>query len=211
MRRCVLLSVLAALPAAAWLTGCSVLPKPEPQTFERYVLEPRIAPAAVRTTAGDGPVLLVTVPQARSDLDTPRMAYRRQDFDIRYFARSRWADTPPQLLLTGLAEALAQSGRFAAVLRAGSPAAPDLRLDTELLDFSQDFRARPSEFSLRLRVQLVDLAGRRVVAGRIFEARHAAPEESPYGGVQAANAAWQALLPELVDYCVASLPAAGPR
>lgn len=200
----------AVLLAAVWLAGCSVLPKPEPQSFERYVLEPRIAPVAART-AGDGPVLLVAVPQARSDLDTPRMAYRRQDFDIRYFARSRWADTPPQLLLTGLATALEQSGRFAAVLRAGSPAAPDLRLDTELLDFSQDFRVRPSEFSLRLRVQLVDLSGRRVVASRTFEARRAAPEESPYGGVQAANAAWQALLPEVVDYCIARLSAPGPR
>lgn len=200
----------AVLLAAVWLAGCSVLPKPEPQSFERYVLEPRIAPAAART-AGDGPVLLVAVPQARSDLDTPRMAYRRQDFDIRYFARNRWADTPPQLLLTGLATALEQSGRFAAVLRAGSPAAPDLRLDTELLDFSQDFRVRPSEFSLRLRVQLVDLSSRRVVASRTFEARRAAPEESPYGGVQAANAAWQALLPEVVDYCIARLSAPGPR
>ncbi len=197
------------LLAAVWLAGCSILPKPEPQTFERYVLEPRIVPGA--PTAAAGPVLLVAVPQARSDLDTPRMAYRQQDFDIRYFARSRWADSPPQLLLSGLTAALEQSGRFAAVLRAGSPAAPDLRLDTELLDFSQDFRVRPSEFSLRLRVQLVDLADRRVVASRTFEARRAAPEESPYGGVQAANAAWQALLPELVDYCIASLPAAGPR
>jgi len=197
------------LLAAVWLAGCSILPKPEPQAFERYVLEPRIVPGA--PTAAAGPVLLVAVPQARSDLDTPRMAYRQQDFDIRYFARSRWADTPPQLLLSGLTAALEQSGRFAAVLRAGSPAAPDLRLDTELLDFSQDFRVRPSEFRLRLRVQLVDLAARRVVASRTFEAHRAAPEESPYGGVQAANAAWQALLPEVVDYCVASLPVAGPR
>ena len=196
------------LLAAVWLAGCSILPKPEPQAFERYVLEPRIVPGAPTTA---GPVLLVAVPQARSDLDTPRMAYRQQDFDIRYFARSRWADTPPQLLLSGLTAALEQSGRFAAVLRAGSPAAPDLRLDTELLDFSQDFRVRPSEFRLRLRVQLVDLADRRVVASRTFEAHRAAPEESPYGGVQAANAAWQALLPEVVDYCVASLPMAGPR
>jgi len=201
---------LLALLAMAWLAGCSILPKPEPQAFEHYVLEPQIAPA-VGPTTGAGPVLLVAVPQARADLDTPRMAYRQQDFDIRYFARSRWAETPPQLLLPGLAEALEQSGRFAAVLRAGSPATPGLRLDTELLDFSQDFRTRPSEFTLRLRVQLVDLTGRRVVASRIFEVRRAAPEESPYGGVQAANAAWQALLPEVVEYCIASLPAAGPR
>lgn len=209
MRRGGLSFVLGALLAAAGLAGCSVLPRAEPQALERYVLEPRVAPA-VRSASG-GPVLLVGVPHARSDLDTPRMAYRRQDFDLRYFARSRWADTPPQLLLRGLAEALEQSGRFAAVLRAGSPAAPDLRLDTELLDFSQDFRVSPSEFGLRLRVQLVDLAGRRVVASRTFEARRAAPEDSPYGGVQAANAAWQALLPDVVDYCVANLPAAGPR
>jgi cholesterol transport system auxiliary component len=135
-------------------------------------------------------VLLVNRPMARVELDTTRMAYREQDYQLRYFARSRWADTPAQLLLPGLVEALEASGQFGAVVRVGSAARADLRLDADLLEFSQDFRVGPGEFQLRLRLQLVDLETRAVLASRIFTTRAAAPERSPYGVAQAANAAW---------------------
>lgn len=201
--RIALLQLLALL----CLSACTVLPKSETVAMERFTLD---VPAPVSTPArADAPVLLVARPQARTDLDTPRMAYRRQDYQLEYFARSRWADAPPQLLLPGLVEALEASGRFAAVVRVGSPATPALRLDSELLEFTQDFRSEPSVFQLRLRVQLVDLQTRRVLATRIFAVERPAPAANAYGGAQAANAVWQALLPELVAFCTAALPAAG--
>ncbi len=199
--------VLLPVFALLCLGACSVLPKSESVALERYTLDlptsANTAPARV-----DAPVLLVARPLARSDLDTPRMAYRRQDYQLDYFARSRWTDAPPQLLLPGLIEALEASGRFGAVVRVGSPATPALRLDSELLEFTQDFRTEPSVFGLRLRVQLVDLGSRRVLATRVFEIARPAPGPNAYGGAQAANAAWQALLPELVAFCTAALPSA---
>lgn len=198
-----LMSMLGAL-----LSACSVLPRPQPVVVERYTLDVR--PAEIAKTVSGAAVLLVTRPQARADLDSPRMAYRQQDHTLHYFARSRWADAPAQLLLPGMVEALEASGRFAAVVRVGSAATPDLRLDSELLDFSQDFRVEPSVFRLRLRVQLVDLERRAVISSRIFELQRTAPAQTPYGGVQAANAAWQALLPELVALTAAALPASAP-
>lgn len=189
----------------ALLSACSVLPRAQPVTVERFTLDVR--PAKVAQPATGGAVLLVTRPRASADLDTPRMAYRQQDYSVRYFARSRWADSPAQLLLPGMVESLEASGLFAAVVRVGSAATPTLRLDTELLDFSQDFRVEPSVFRLRLRAQLVDLETRAVIASRIFETQYPAPEQTPYGGAQAANAAWQALLPELVAFGTGALSA----
>lgn len=185
----------------AFLTACSVLPRAQSVPVERYTLE--VPPPDVQPASGDA-VLLVTRPQARADLDTPRIAYRQQDYTVRYFARSRWADAPAQLLLPGLIESLEASGAYVAVIRVGSAATPALRLDTELLDFSQDFRVDPSVFRVRLRVQLVDLTSRAVIASRIFETQQPAPERSPYGGAQAANAAWQALLPEIAAFSSAA-------
>lgn len=195
--------ILLAMGLALALGACSVLPRGQAVTLERYTLEtpPWPAGAAVK----DAPVLLVTRPQARADLDTPRMAYREQDYQLRYFARNRWADVPAQLLLPGLVEALEASGAFGAVVRVGSAAQPELRLDVELLDFSQDFRVTPSEFQLRLRVQLVDLQSRTVLASGILVQHRPATSDDPIGGVQAANAAWQALLPELVAFCTEAL------
>lgn len=187
------------------LPACSVLPKAAPVSVERYTLDVEF-PSAL-PAAPEGPVLLIARPLARTELDTPRMAYREQDHTVEYFARSRWADTPALLLQPGLVEAFEASGHYRAVIRVGSAAAALLRLDTEVLEFSHDFRVNPSQFEIRLRIQLVDLQTRKVIASRIFTATQPAPVRSPYGGAQAANAAWQSLLPEIVTYCTAQLPA----
>lgn len=199
--------VLLPVCALLCLGACSLLPKSDSVALERFTLDVSM-PANAAPARPDAPVLLVARPLARGDLDTPRMAYRRQDYQVDYFARSRWADAPPQLLLPGLVGALEASGRFGAVVRVGSPATPALRLDSELLEFTQDFRAEPSVFRLRLRVQLTDLGTRRVLATRVFDIERPAPETNAHGGAQAANAAWQALLPELVAFCIAALPSA---
>ena len=190
------------------LQACSVLPRPEVVAVEYFTLDTPAAPTVQPAPAG--PVLLIARPQVRPDLDTPRMAYRQQDYTLRYYARSRWSDVPAQLLLPGLIESFESSGQFAAVLRTGSPATPQLRLDTEILEFSLDFRAQPSRFQLRLRAQLVDLGTRRVLASHAFAIEKPLEAQTPYGGAQAANAAWQALLPELVTFCTAALPPVAP-
>ena len=190
------------------LQACSVLPRPEVVAVEYFTLDTPALPTVQPAPAG--PVLLIARPQVRPDLDTPRMAYRQQDYTLRYYARSRWSDVPAQLLLPGLIESFESSGHFAAVLRTGSPATPQLRLDTEILEFSLDFRAQPSRFQLRLRAQLVDLGTRRVLASHAFAIEKPLEAQTPYGGAQAANAAWQALLPELVTFCTAALPPVAP-
>jgi cholesterol transport system auxiliary component len=190
------------------LQACSVLPRPEVVAVEYFTLDTPAVPTVQPAPAG--PVLLIARPQVRPDLDTPRMAYRQQDYTLRYYARSRWSDVPAQLLLPGLIESFESSGHFAAVLRTGSPATPQLRLDTEILEFSLDFRAQPSRFQLRLRAQLVDLGTRRVLASHAFAIEKPLEAQTPYGGAQAANAAWQALLPELVTFCTAALPPVAP-
>jgi len=190
------------------LQACSVLPRPDVVAVEYFTLD---TPAVSTVqSAPAGLVLLIARPQVRPDLDTPRMAYRQQDYTLRYYARSRWSDVPAQLLLPGLIESFESSGQFAAVLRTGSPATPQLRLDTEILEFSLDFRAQPSRFQLRLRAQLVDLGTRRVLASHAFAIEKPLEAQTPYGGAQAANAAWQALLPELVTFCTAALPPVAP-
>lgn len=202
-------SRIAIVVLIGLMQACSVLPRPEAVAVEYFTLDVPVAAAAARNNAA-GPVLLIARSQVRADLDTPRMAYRQQDYALRYYARSRWSDVPSQLLLPGLIESFEASGRFAAVLRSGSPATPRFRLDTEVLEFSQDYRVQPSRFQIRLRAQLVDLSTRRILASRTFTAAHPAEAQTPYGGARAANAAWQALLPELVSFCTAAVPPVSP-
>jgi cholesterol transport system auxiliary component len=200
MRR---ISVLLFAPIGLVLlvTACSLLPAPKQAVSERYVLE--YTPPTVTPGAGQRPVLIVDTPAANGAYDSSRIAYLQQQYGLRYYANSRWADTPANMLEPLLVEAINAGGRIQAVGADSGGIAASLRLDSTLLRFYQDFTVRPSQLRITLRVQLVDLRAQRVVATRVFDIREPAATEDTYGGVQAANHAVAALLQQVVDFCAA--------
>lgn len=185
---------------AVWLAGCSLLPKPEPVALDRYLLE--YTPPDTRTLRDGAPVLLVSTPQANGAYDSPRIAYMRQEYGLRYYTQSRWADTPAAMLSPLIADAINATGQFQALYAAPGRVRADLRLDTSLTRFYQDFTVTPSVMHITLRAQLVDLHAQRVVAGRTFDVREPAQTNDAYGGVQAANRATASLLRQLVQFCL---------
>jgi cholesterol transport system auxiliary component len=102
-----------------------------------------------------------------------------------------------------LTQALERSGGFRTVVQAPTVVAADVRVNAELIRLQQDFTTRPSRADVTLRVQLVDVRARRVVATKLFEADENASSEDAYGGVAAANAALARVLVQVVDFCFA--------
>jgi len=193
------INLFCILMSLSLLTACSILPEPKPAVLDKYLLE--YTPATVQEARADAPVLLITRPRAHGAYDTTRIAYMQQAFGLRYYVRSRWADTPANMLAPLMAEALNAGGRFQALYVSPGRVTADLRLDTELLRFHQDFTRHPSEMQVILRAQLVDLGEQHVIASRLFDIREAAPSEDTYGGVLAANRAVGRLLEELAAFC----------
>ena len=189
------------LAMAVLLGGCAGLaPKPLPDP-NLHVLAPG---PVTRTAPGTRNLVLeVSVPRASPGFDTPRMAYVRRAYELDYFADSRWADTPARMLGPLLTQALERSGGFGTVVQAPTVVAADVRVNAELIRLQQDFTTRPSRAEVALRVQLVDVRARRVVATKLFEATENASSEDAYGGVAAANAALERVLVQVVDFCFA--------
>jgi len=194
----------ALLATAALLSACGALKLPEPESQNTFLLDAQLAAAA--QPAHRDLVLAVGETRARPGFDTAAMAYTRRPSELEYFAKSRWADTPARMLAPLVAQAIEQAGGFRAVVRGRSPAAADLRLDTELVRLQQDFTSQPSRIEITLRAQLVDLRSRRVLAAREFGATERAPSDDPYGGVIAANRALGRLLGELASFCTEHAP-----
>lgn len=192
--------LLRTIMIPLWLTACAILPEPKPATLDKYLLE--FTPATVRETRAGAPVLVIARPQAHGAYDTARIAYMQQQFGLRYYTRSSWADTPARMLAPLLAEALNASGQFQALYTSPGRVSARLRLDTELLRFHQDFTRQPSEMHVTLRAQLIDLESQQVLATQSFDIREAAPSEDAYGGVHAANHAVARLLEELTAFCI---------
>ena len=135
------------IAAMALTGGCGAIrpllvPSPQPNYLlarlcaRRYAARPR----ARRATA---PTLIVSPPQAAAGFDSQRMIYLRHAAQPEYFAHNEWIDTPARMLAPLIVGALANSGAFRAVVQTPSPAAGELRLDTEILRLQQEFMAAP--------------------------------------------------------------------
>ncbi len=185
---------------AAFGVGCaSLLPKsPPPPAF--YALGGAAALNEALRVLGTGPTLIVNPPHAAAGFDSARMIYMRQPYHLEYFAHSEWVDTPARMAAPLIVAALQRSATLRAVVLTPSTAAGDLRLDTEILRLQHEFTSTPSRVRLSLRATLVDSATRRVLAWRVFDHTVTAASEDAYGGVVAANAAWQVALAALVGF-----------
>ena len=192
---------VAMLALVLLLSGCAGLQPAPVRNPDTHVL------AATAIAQGAGPkrdlVLEVGMPRAWPGFDTLQMAYVRRPYELDYFVTAQWADSPARMLGPLLAQSLEQTGSFRAVMQAPSAVPADLRVNTELVRLQQNFGTRPSRVELALRVQLIDVRAKRVLASQLFDESENAPTDDAYGGVTAANVALQRLLEQLAAFCAA--------
>jgi len=187
---------LAALGVT--LAGCALLASPVEAPPSLFALDPPHASARPREVAAQ--LIDVAPTGARAGFDGPRMVYVTRPYELNFFARHQWVETPAQMLAPLLAEALLRDGRFDPV-QGGENLGAALRLETEIVALQQEFGAQPSQVRFTLRARLLDVAQRSVMASAAFEAVEAAPSDDPYGGVIAANRAVARVLDEVATWC----------
>ena len=192
-------ALVGLLTLAAALGGCTALQRAPSEAPNLHLLAAK--PMAPTAHPQRDLVLEVSAPSSWPGFDTSAMAYVQRPYELNYFAANRWADTPARMLGPLLAQALEQSGGFKAVVRTPTGVRPDLRLDTEVVRLVQDFTARPSSAEFVLRIQLIDIRGKRVVATKLLVESEPAPTDNPDGGVTATNVALQRLLQQTVAFC----------
>ncbi len=157
----------------------------------------------------EGPVLLVSQPQAEPGFETQRMVYVKRPYELEYYAVNQWADTPVRMFAPLMVQALNQTEVWGAVIPLPSTIRGDYRLDTHGFLLQQEFLQQPSHVRVLIRAQLVDLKESTVLSSRTFEVVENATSENPYGGVQAANRAVAVLLNQIDSWlrqCVQHSP-----
>lgn len=189
---------LALASTALLLAGCSLAPRPSADEMSVHLLDAR---PAVASPIRRDLVLAVSAPHAAPGADTTAMVYLRTAHALDRYATHRWADAPARMLAPLLVRTLDDAGVFRAVVPPGSGLAADLRLDTEIVTLRQSFLAPPSRVELMLRVQLVDMAARGVLATRYIETTGAAPSDDAPGGVAAAQEALGRALAAVAAFC----------
>jgi cholesterol transport system auxiliary component len=199
------LRVTAACALIGALAGCESLfgpPLPAPHFWALDGDAAASAPAAPLPASppASAPVLIIAKPRAAAGFDTDRIVYVREAHRLEPYADNQWIDTPPRMLAPLIAESLARTGAFGAVLAAPSPANGQWELDTEIVRLQHELPESRVRFTLR--ATLVDKPLRSAVAAREFDAVAPTPSASPAGAVAAANVAVAQVLRELTAFCV---------
>ena len=200
-------AVLGAMLMLPLVTSCALLESPAPEPTKAVLNK---MPAEVPQRAMQAGVLVVFPPQTQAVYDTTRMAYSVKPYEVAYFARHEWGETPAQMLQPLLIGTLQETRAFAAVLASPYPGRYNYALRTEIRELIADFSAEPAALQLSLRFVLSEGGAGRVLATREVSIREPLQEKSPYGNVVAANNATAKALLELAKFVLekASSPAA---
>jgi cholesterol transport system auxiliary component len=162
-----------------------------------------------RPADANGPILLVSLPQAEPGFETSRMIYIKRPYELESYAVNQWADTPARMFTPWLVQALTQSGVWRDVVTLPSSVPGEYRLDSYGFAVQQEFLQQPSRVRVTIRAQLVDVKQSTIVGRQTFEAIELAPGENAYGGVLGANRAVVGLLGQIVSWlqaCVQHSP-----
>lgn len=180
------------------LTGCSLF-SPVSSVETTYILNARENIGGATPT---GQTMLVTLPQANQAYNTSRFAYINAPYQIAYYAKNQWADTPPAMILPLLVQSLQNTGHYHAVVAAPYSDYSDLTLNTQIITIQQEFLQRPSQVRVTMRAVLINSATEKVIATQQFTVIVCAPGNNPKSGAIAANIAVARMVAEITQFCL---------
>lgn len=182
------------------LTGCSMFSPVAVDDSSTYVLT-TIPSNIPKHTRNSGTILVMT-PDTQPAYNTTHMAYTTKKYQIAYFGRNQWAETPAQMLLPLIVQSLQNTQYYRAVAVSPYMGRAEYLLTTQIIKLQQNFVMRSPSVEFYLRAQLTRLSSNQVVATKQFTIVTPIREHTPYGGVLAANEATGKLLASLTNFCV---------
>ena len=154
-----------------------------------------------RTTASSR-TLLISLPEAMAGYQTEQMNYIEKPFELNAFTHNAWVSSPANMLYPLMVQSLQKTNYFAAVVSGPYVDKADYRLDTQLIALQQNFLVKPSSIELVVKVMLTHVNDNRVIGSRIISEHVPCTQDTPYGGVLAANKATEAFTRTLSRWVV---------
>lgn len=178
------------------LSACSIFSPVRSTEQNTYVINklPQIQPASKQTRLS----LLVKTTSTNSIYNTKNMAYISKPYQVAYFVNNRWADKPTEMLSLLISQALQDQKYYQAIVTSAYSANYDRILNIKLLELKQNFLSNPSAIHLAVHAELLDSKTKNIIASKQFNIIEPATEDTPYGGVVAANKAAAQLINKLV-------------
>jgi cholesterol transport system auxiliary component len=189
----------ALIAGVAFFSGCTLF-SPVNIDTKKNVLNN--IPPDLRSERTHPATLLVLEPETTPAYATTQMAYSTQAYQIAYFTKNDWAETPSQMIQPLIVQTLRNTRYFSEVLSPPDFGHHTFVLRSEILELKQDFTSEPAMLQLAMRISLSRDATNQVVATKELSVSQPMSERSPYAGVVAANEALPKLLRGLAEFVV---------
>ncbi|HAU1251794.1 TPA: hypothetical protein F8S27_03650 [Legionella pneumophila] len=147
----------------------------------------------------------VTVPEAVAGYQTEEMLYMKKPFKLEPFVKNAWTSPPADMLFPLLVQSLQSSGYFYAVTSSPYSQEADYRLDTQLLKLEQNFIKKPSVLEFSAKIVLTHISDNQIIGSRIVSLQIPCSQDTPYGGVIAANQATFRFTATATDFVVSHI------
>ncbi|OGT45865.1 MAG: hypothetical protein A3E83_00615 [Gammaproteobacteria bacterium RIFCSPHIGHO2_12_FULL_41_20] len=185
---------------ATLLFSCSVFSPVKTEPVNTYVLN--TIPQPITKYSPQHINLLITQPTGNSLYSTSQMVYSDRPYQVAYFVKNRWAESPIKMLQLLMVRTLQNTHYFYAVNSVPAMGNYNYVLNTQLIELRQVFAMHRSYLHLTIRVQVINVATNQVIGRREFSIIEPVPQASPYGGVIAANRAMAKFLKQLSNFCL---------
>ena len=179
------------------LSGCSPVKAP---VTHQYTLE---IPAHKQTTHKHLPyTLLISKPEAMAGYQTEQMLYVKTPFTLEPFAKNAWVSPPADMIYPVLVERFQSSHAFRAITSAPFADKTDYRLDTQLITLNQNFLSKPSVLKFAAKLALTRVSDNHVIASKLIVKNIPCSQNTPLGGVIAANQASVAFTDDALKFVI---------
>lgn len=187
---------ITLLASVTLLSACGSLSPVATTPIQTYRLSADTTPTQQGNNHGG--VIFVGATPAISGFNTTNMYYQEKPYQLESFVKNAWVSTPGNMIVANVVENLAQLQEFNGVLSTLNPGVyTDYSLNLRLLSLYQDFTQANSQIVFSVEVTLIDDKHNKVLGSKVFSYNQSCSENTPYGGVLAANQALSQFLSDL--------------
>jgi len=193
--------VLPVLISLALLLGCTFIPtrSPDQRHFTLSGAElPDIEELNGETFVQSEKTIMVQSVRSSRFLNSRNIIFSREPNTRGFYQRASWAEPPPEILSRLILESVEHSNLFKEVVNSTSSVGADLALHSTLTDFHHDIMSEPGVVVAGLRVELVRMRTRSVVATKTFSHTVPASTYDSRGAVAAFNVAAAEILKDVL-------------
>jgi cholesterol transport system auxiliary component len=185
------------------LSACSVFSPVKSESPTTYLITSTPYPAMNRKN--NNVTLLVSAPEGNAIYNTSSIAYTTHPYQIGYFVKSAWAETPTQMLQPLIVRTLQRTHYFHQVGTSSSLNQYGYILNTHLIQLEQDFSRVPHVVHLVLRAEVINVSNNQILGSKEFTVDELITRNDTYTGVIATNHAVSRVLNQLANFTVKTL------